>query len=328
MSVLSLEDESETEELELELELDSVLDTPIDMRPDLSEFGLFEHEKGVCEDTYQNRATLRRAKLSWDAVYDPLGKATGLIAARSPDQRAEQSVLAYAERVVLLVDQKNLNSDYLTGLDLIVDRAACEMTPGWVIALTKRIHQDAINGTTPEPSPRRVPKVFPARCKIIKPDGTRCNRWFNGSLTDDNMCRGHLMRGIGKSSDVEIARAKIMQAAPYAVDVLEDLMQSAISEPVRLKASTELLDRAGVRGGQDIVVDMTVTEGAPAAKIILEKLANLNAAAAQRASLAISEAAASSDTSTEAPIEENEFETDVEIVDAEIVDPGPLGPFN
>jgi hypothetical protein len=65
-----------------------------------------------------------------------------------------------------------------------------------------------------------------------------------------------------------------VQAAPYAVDMLEDLMENAESEPVKLKAATEILDRAGVRGG--IEIDSTVNlDVRPAASVIAERIQRL-----------------------------------------------------
>jgi hypothetical protein len=55
-------------------------------------------------------------------------------------------------------------------------------------------------------------------------------------------------------------------------------MESAQSEPVRLKASTEILDRAGVRGGVEIDVGVDVTVRNPH-EIIKERLARLAAGA-------------------------------------------------
>jgi hypothetical protein len=55
-------------------------------------------------------------------------------------------------------------------------------------------------------------------------------------------------------------------------------MESAQSEPVRLKASTEILDRAGVRGGVEIDVGMDVTVRNPH-EIIRERLERLAAGA-------------------------------------------------
>lgn len=93
------------------------------------------------------------------------------------------------------------------------------------------------------------------------------------------MCRVHLRHVAKRPSDeIERARKKLVQSAPYAVDTLEELMQYATSEPVRLKASTEILDRAGVRGG--IELDATVTTGErPATDIISERLERLRAGA-------------------------------------------------
>jgi hypothetical protein len=82
--------------------------------------------------------------------------------------------------------------------------------------------------------------------------------------------------------DIERARAKLQQAAPFAVNVLEELMETAESEPVKLKAATEILDRAGVRGG--VEVDTTVNlDVRPAASIIAERLQRLASSAQEAA---------------------------------------------
>jgi hypothetical protein len=69
-----------------------------------------------------------------------------------------------------------------------------------------------------------------------------------------------------------------MQAAPYAVDKLEELMEYAESEPVMLKAATEILDRAGVRGGVEIDTNVNI-DVRPAAEVINERLNRLAAGA-------------------------------------------------
>jgi len=104
----------------------------------------------------------------------------------------------------------------------------------------------------------------------------RCMLWSSGRIKDDGLCRIHL-RSVKRrpGDDIERARAKLTQAAPYAVDVLEDLMQNAVSEPVKLKASTEILDRAGVRGGVEFDANVKVIDDRPAAQIIAERLNRL-----------------------------------------------------
>jgi hypothetical protein len=72
----------------------------------------------------------------------------------------------------------------------------------------------------------------------------------------------------------------LIQAAPYAVDVLEDMMENAESEPVKLKAATEILDRAGVRGGSELSVDVEVNDARPPHVIVAERLQRLAAGAA------------------------------------------------
>jgi len=58
-------------------------------------------------------------------------------------------------------------------------------------------------------------------------------------------------------------------------------METAVSEPVKLKAATEILDRAGVRGGMELNVDIKTTDRSPA-EILAERLARLEAVAAER----------------------------------------------
>jgi hypothetical protein len=255
-------------------------DTPLDLRPDLSELGIIEHERGVCDDNYENRGILRRAHLNWDPVYDATGSATGLIAARSAESMRERRVLSLAEKRPVLADPKNNNSDYLTGLDLLVDEDACRVVPPWVIGATRKWVAEQ---NEPTASDKKRPAALPTRCRIVKTDGLRCMLWASGRVKDDGLCRAHLKTQRKPGEDVERARRKLIQAAPYAVDVLEDMMENAESEPVKLKAATEILDRAGVRGGSELLVDVEVNDARPAHVIVAERLQRLAAGAANMA---------------------------------------------
>lgn len=249
--------------------------TPVDLRPDLSEFDIVEYDRGVCEDTFENRNVLRQAGLTWDYVYDHLGHSTGLISARSKESLRERRLVNFSERRPLLTDPTTNNSDFLTGLDLIVDATACKMTPPWVVAATRAYLKEQEDGTVTE---RRAPKGLPHRCKVVKSDGIRCLMWSSGRLKDDGACRYHLKFSRKPGGDIERARQKIVQSAPYAVEVLEELMQDAQSEAVRLKASTEVLDRAGVRGGIEVNVEVE-NIGLQPHEIIAQRLESLRSAA-------------------------------------------------
>jgi hypothetical protein len=254
------------------------LETPSDMRPDLTALGLQEHERGVVEDTYENRQLLRAAHYTWDPVYSQSGSPTGLIAARSPEQNKERRLLSLTQKKPLLEDPSNNNSNYITGLDLLIDDEATKITPPWVIGATKTYIKEQESGGPK--TDRRAPAALPHRCRMMKSDGIRCMLWSSGRLKDDGLCRIHL-RSIRKpGEDVERARRKLMQAAPYAVDVLEELMESAHREDVKLKASTEILDRAGVRGGMELDVGVEVMDRRPAHMIVAERLQRLAAGAA------------------------------------------------
>lgn len=253
------------------------LETPTDMRPDLTALGLQEHEKGVVEDTYENRQVLRAAHFTWDPVYSQTGNVTGLIAARSPEQNKERRLLSIAQKKPLLLDSSSPNSDYLTGLDLLIDEAACKITPPWVVGATRSYIKEQEEGGPK--SDRRAPAALPHRCRMMKSDGLRCLLWSSGRIKDDGLCRVHLKTVRKPGEDVERARRKLMQAAPYAVDKLEELMESAVNEQVALKASTEILDRAGVRGGTELDIGVDVTDRRPASQILSERLARLAAGA-------------------------------------------------
>ena len=278
------------------------VEAPIDLRPDLSVLGIEETDKGVCEDNFVNRGILRRAGMSWDPVYSTTGQVTGLIYARTKESRIERRLQSLAEKRPLLVTPTDNNADFITGLDLLAEEATDYLVPPWVIHSTRLYLKEQEEGHT---NPKRQPLAQPHRCRQIKDDGIRCLLWSSGRPKDDGLCRIHL-RSTKKqtSDDIERARAKLVQAAPYAVDLLEDLMENAESEPVKLKAATEILDRAGVRGG--IEIDSTVNvDVRPAASVIAERLDRL-------AQGAISTAARLAEAGLH-------IQPDKEIIDAEVV---------
>ena len=253
---------------------DVQVDTPVDLRPDLSVYGIDEVNRGICEDTFENRQALRRAKLNWIPVYAVNGVPTGTIQALSPEMQSQQRLRSLDEKSPILADPRNKNSDYLNGFDLLAESAADGIVPPWVIAAT-RAWAKWQNSTELERGKKKEP-YLPARCAAIKDDGIRCQLWTGGRPQDDGLCRVHLGSLRNKTTDsVERARARLTQAAPAAVDVLEHLIENGESEPVKLKAATEILDRAGVRAGFDISTDVTV-DVRPAASIIAERLQQLS----------------------------------------------------
>lgn len=283
-------------------ESDPIIDLQPDYRPDLTALGIEETERGVCEDNYENRGILRRADLHWDAVYDTHGRPTGLIAARSKESLREKRIISLSEKIPLLADPKDRNSDYVVGLQLLGDDDAIRLTPPWVVSATRKYLAEQASGGPA--SPNRAPLAQPQRCRVLKDDGIRCMYWSSGRIKDDGLCRVHLKHVRKPGEDIERARKKIIQAAPYAADALELLMETAESEPVRLKAITEILDRAGVRGGSELLVDVEVNDARSPAVVIQERLARLAEGVAARAAL---EAAASAD--------DGEPVTDAEIVE-------------
>jgi hypothetical protein len=218
--------------------------------------------------------------LKWSPVFDDQsGAATNLIIARSIEQDKERALISINNKKQLLSDPGNVNSNFLTGLDLLLDDDALKIAPPWVVGATRNWLKEQEDGGPK--TTKRAPLGLPGRCRMTKTDGTRCQLWNSGRIKDDGLCRIHLGSTRRTSNNVEIARLKISQASTYAVDVLEELMETAISEPVKLKAATEILDRAGVRGGIEVNVDIK-TDRSPA-DILAERLARLENVAAERA---------------------------------------------
>lgn len=251
------------------------IDEPVNLRPDLSLYGIEETDRGVCEDTYENRSALRRAKLNWIPVYAVNGIPTGLIQALSSEMQSQQRLLSLEEKKQILTDPDDKNSDYLTGYDLLAESASDYIVPPWVLGATRNWSKQQMETNGDPEAKGKKPLTLPTRCKAIKDDGIRCQLWSGGRAGDDGFCRVHLGSLRNKPTDsVERARARLTQAAPAAVDTLEELMNSAESEPVKLKAATEILDRSGVRAGFDIGGDVSI-DVRPAASIIAERLQRL-----------------------------------------------------
>jgi len=116
------------------------------------------------------------------------------------------------------------------------------------------------------------------RCTQIKRNGSRCKRWSYRGATK---CVTHLdnngkLKNVREHADaiVEAARLRMLDNTDLAIDTLEKLMEPGTSEGIRLKSATEILDRAGIRGGFDLNVEVTHNEN-PADEIAsrLTKLA-------------------------------------------------------
>jgi len=215
-----------------------VVDLPVSARADLTELGIDELDRGICEDTFDNRRTLRRSNLVWETVYNQDGSTSGLLKVRSAESTKERRIQSLAEKRPILVTPTDNNSDYLTGLDLLAEEATDYLVPPWVLGATRKYLKEQEEGGPS--SPKRQPAAQPHRCRQIKFDGIRCMLWATGVPKDDGLCRVHLRNLKHKTSDdIERAREKLTQAAPFAVDKLEELMEFAESEPVALKADRD-----------------------------------------------------------------------------------------
>lgn len=103
--------------------------------------------------------------------------------------------------------------------------------------------------------------------------GTRCRRW---AVYGAEVCLVHgatlpVVREAAQRR-VEEARMRLFGLSENAVDALEQLLEPGTAEGVRLKAATEVLDRAGVRGGVEVSLTAEVRNPADEVKSRLERL--------------------------------------------------------
>lgn len=117
------------------------------------------------------------------------------------------------------------------------------------------------------------------RCTYIFPDthdrpGEQCKRW---SIRGAQKCvkHGGNLANVRQHAEavVEAARLRLIESADHAVDWLLDLAENSTSDAVRLKATTEVLDRAGVRAG--VEVDLNVNVNQDPGTVLRERLAKL-----------------------------------------------------
>jgi len=248
-------------------------DTPIDLRPDLTIIGIDEVDRGICADTAENRKILRVHSMSYQIVLDDMGQFTPFLRAISPETMTESRIATLDKFEPILVDPRNRNSDYITEEELVVEERADMIVPPWVLQANKTwIRLRKRRETEPEFKGLSAIGGPPQRCRYVKSDGIRCLKWTSGRRDDDNLCTTHLPRvKLDTQGALAAARTRVMQSAPRAVEILEELLETAESEPVKLKAATELLDRAGVRGGYEIDQNVAI-DVRPAADILQERL--------------------------------------------------------
>lgn len=134
------------------------------------------------------------------------------------------------------------------------------------------LHQGTIVPKGFKPSIEKpVPSI---RCTEIKEDGDRCGRWtVRGGLK----CQVHSTNAekATAAKKVELARLKLVGLADDAVEVLKDLVKPGTNDAIRLKAATEILDRAGVKGATDIKIE--VEHRVDAGEVIRQRLEKMRA---------------------------------------------------
>jgi hypothetical protein len=257
------------------------IEYPETQRVDLADWGIEEVEPGICENTYENRRLIRDQKATYIPVYRTNGDETNLIQVISTEMLVARAQLTKED---LLVDHRNINSDYKTGIELILTPGIENICPLWVVAATK---QWRVIEKKREENPRANPRVAsaPTRCRATRMDGNRCMMWCGGRVDEDGLCKVHIR---SHHSDENYAaniqtrsRNRLLSASIAATETLEELLH-ATSEPVRAQAAKEILDRSGIRAGMEIEVKGEI-EHKPAKSILEERLALLAVAAQKEA---------------------------------------------
>ena len=290
---------------------ENAIESPLSLLPDLSLWGIEEVDKGVCEDTSDNRRIIRDMKARYIPVFTRDGKPTDLIQVITSEMR---TAALTAKKSALLVDDRNPDSDYITGIMLIVEPTADHIVPAWVLSATR--HWNEVKKKRDDTGTLYRPALIgpPSRCKAKTIDGHRCQKWTNGTVDYGDFCRVHLTNrpnGEEKTAGhLARARNRLQSASEGAVDALEQLMHSAEGESVRLGAARDILDRAGIRGG--IEIDAQVVNVIPAADEVRKRLLRLKEGAEAKAELEAKIYAESTDDETGETVYAEVVEEDTE----------------
>lgn len=125
----------------------------------------------------------------------------------------------------------------------------------------------------------RADRPLPAlRCSHVRDDDSRCKNFgvrgtgFNGT---PSMCfiHGGSLPAVKAKAEATVLSAKLrlVQETGMALDTLFSLTKVGTADAIRLKAATEILDRAGIKGGYEVQVE--VGNSSTAAEDIQKKLA-------------------------------------------------------
>lgn len=103
--------------------------------------------------------------------------------------------------------------------------------------------------------------------------GERCRQW---SIRGATLCvkHGGQLPTVKEHARavVEASRMRLFGLSDGAVDVLEALFEPGTADGIRLKAATEVLDRAGIRGGQDNTLNVEVTHREDPTVVVRQRL--------------------------------------------------------
>lgn len=112
------------------------------------------------------------------------------------------------------------------------------------------------------------------RCTKIKKDGERCSKQaLSGMLPENAKCSVHGGSAPGvveaAESRKDAVRLVLLDNSELAAETLKSLMDPSVSDAVRLKAATEVLDRTVGKTPIEVNVNETVTIN-PAERLLVE----------------------------------------------------------
>ena len=245
--------------------------------PTLEDYGVESIEWNTCEDNASNRRKLREGKVPFRSfepgVLEIIWKDYGEL--NTKYRRV------YDERKSILMDPSDPWSDYKDFADLPEEYV--ETAPAWIMRHMAKVEDWEETGEGTEPK-------RPKRCDRRRADGSRCWNWSwpNDSKyapEEEHFCRYHSSFSSFHSEWQtnklrEAMRVRLIEMSEGAVNTLEDLYLNSTVPAVRLKAATEVLDRANIRGGVEVsvtgTIEHTVEDPAQVIRERLKRMAALN----------------------------------------------------
>lgn len=124
----------------------------------------------------------------------------------------------------------------------------------------------ALSNWTPSPET----PLAPVRCVTVESNGVRCEY---EAIEGQNRCLKHGASTTEAHKVIGAARKRLLGMTNTALETFDDVMKNSVNDSARIKAASEVLNRAGVK--EDTNINIQVEDKTEARSAVLDRLAQM-----------------------------------------------------